>query len=765
MQGLKYVSWYWREESGVEMPESWENRKTYDLYLPFKENWFNQQEKILIVTDYVFNLDLKDGRLLGSSQMATMWGNLIKYSIKYSGAKTILPYGFINLNYFKTFDLSPDERREANKFAARRVLYFINKYKPTRVALVGDDCSKVLSELLGVKDPYLLNKRGQCIPVEYKGHTFSLVTAFAPQNVLSEDGRIADNDKVILYANLLGYTGQTLSSVWINQRKYQIPETPIKPIYIDDIEKFDKFFDMLLDATSQGKPIALDVETVGLTVYDNPILTIQFAFSAKRGFFLPLNHRDSPFSPRELNYMVKKLRSWLGKKDVGETYLIGHNLKFDLRILRQYFGIPYIYYPVWCTLAAEYLLNENQVGLKNFGTPAYGLAQVLASYGNYHYYTAAFSKKDRMTIANVPLTLDVIQYGVADVQLDYALHQIQCVRAADMDFDGNSYLPYYRKAVLRLMSNIVSTMSLLEQRGTTIDLNYLMSQLATDSQTNVIIAEAEKKFDEFESVKKVNSRLVKDKGIPSNGLFGKVSTNLFNIAKEAHKQMLFFDILGLKPLKIGKKGVGCIDKIFQKEYSDVPEVATLTKLNKIKKLKSSYIDAFYNFVGCSHDGKKDSRLRAGFGFQDIVTGRSNSFKPSLQQIPEHGEFAKIIKRMFVAPEGKLIVKMDASAHEVRCLHLDNYIDTLSGKIQLGRLLEMKNPPLIKSFNHDTGVIEYRPLGYRSKHVTKENMLNVTYEGGSAKLTENHEVWSVTRGQYVCTKDLLADEEVIIDEEN
>lgn len=38
----------------------------------------------------------------------------------------------------------------------------------------------------------------------------------------------------------------------------------------------------------------------------------------------------------------------------------------------------------------------------------------------------------------------------------------------------------------------------------------------------------------------------------------------------------------------------------------------------------------------------------------------------MQQIPSHGNLAKIIKRIFIAKEGFILVEFDFSAHEVRC---------------------------------------------------------------------------------------------------
>jgi hypothetical protein len=83
------------------------------------------------------------------------------------------------------------------------------------------------------------------------------------------------------------------------------------------------------------------------------------------------------------------------------------------------------------------------------------------------------------------------------------------------------------------------------------------------------------------------------------------------------------------------------------------------------------------------DSAHDFALRAAFGFFTIVTGRLNSFKPSLQQVPNHGKLAKYIKRAFVPPVGCMNIKFDYSAHEVRCWSILSYDQALANSFQQG----------------------------------------------------------------------------------
>jgi hypothetical protein len=183
-----------------------------------------------------------------------------------------------------------------------------------------------------------------------------------------------------------------------------------------------------------------------------------------------------------------------------------------------------------------------------------------------------------------------------------------------------------------------------------------------DAERNKVI----KALSETKGVKKANQILIKQSGAPSVGLWGRVNLNLFNIRKEAHKQLLFFEVLKLDPIFLKKDGTGKIDKEFQAKYADVPEVALFNELTKLNKLYNAYVKSFIRQWADDPDMRFDTRIRPRFGYLDVVTGRTSAKKPSLQQIPSRSEMGKNIKRLFVTEKGRIIIKVDYAAHEVRC---------------------------------------------------------------------------------------------------
>ncbi len=283
-----------------------------------------------------------------------------------------------------------------------------------------------------------------------------------------------------------------------------------------------------------------------------------------------------------------------------------------------------------------------------------------------------------------------------DVQGPFGIH-LQQQKEADTQrmCAEDSYGDHYRRFMLLQMSNIIHDFSHMEQVGVHVDLPYLLGLMQKDSIINKRIQEFEAEFYALPSVKKANKLICERAKTQANGLFGKVDSWLFKFATAKHMHCLFFEVLELEPISYGvpDKKTGeptpSIGKEFQLAYkAKFKEVELLERISKLKHLKSSFIEAFYKKVTESEDGRLDSALRPGFGFFDVVSGRSNSFNPSLQQTPTRTAEAKFIKRMFIAAFKKFIMKLDFSAHEVRCWSYAGQDFKLGGLFKIGRQMRM-----------------------------------------------------------------------------
>lgn len=640
--------------------------KPYNIDWAITDNWKKAKNKVLVVVEFVPSIDLKEKSLMGHTLSQQTYSNLFDYTFsevkKLSSRIKQSDWGFmfVNFNHFKWFDLSPQQKDVCIGAATKRMRRIIKKIPHTHLLLMGDTvAAKILD------DPDANTKR--LWVHDYKGtptvNTIGIDRSFSASK--SDDDDL--DDDAIDQANILGYASRCIQNLILGYNPYRIDVKPRAKL-IKTIKEFDALYKEL----KKAKRIAVDTEGTSLETIENKLATIQFATSSDIGYVIPWYHQDSTWSVSEFKYLRKKLRKLFTSngteyKGTKTKFLIGQNFGYDIRVLSKELNIRYWSHNTWDLMAGEFLLDENIKVLRTYGTSAYSLAQICMNYGCDFYYTATFSKAQRTLIAHQELTQEVLDYTTMDVQVMIAIQEQQMKRSSNiLHVDDKPYTKDYHRLMLTQLSSMIRVMSVMKYRGNTIDIEYLLSLLRPDSPISSKIDELTKEFYELPEVKKASKLLNEDKGAPSGGLFGQ-SFSSFNLSKKAHLQTLFIDVLGLEPLRYGKKGDPSFDKMFLKTYEEENRsVAIINDLNKLGKLKSSYIDAFYGHVEDSHDGRIDKRLRPDFGYTGVVTGRSNSSKPSFQQIPEHSADAKIIKRMFISPPMVLPFEADYSAHEVRC---------------------------------------------------------------------------------------------------
>ena len=640
--------------------------KPYNIDWAITDNWKKAKNKVLVVVEFVPSIDLKEKSLMGHTLSQQTYSNLFDYTfseVKKLNSKVKQSdwgFMFVNFNHFKWFDLSPQQKDVCIGAATKRMRRIIKKIPHTHLLLMGDTvAAKILD------DPDANTKR--LWVHDHKGtptvNTIGIDRSFSASK--SDDDDL--DDDAIDQANILGYASRCIQNLILSYNPYHIEVKPRAKL-IKTIKEFDALYKEL----KKAKRIAVDTEGTSLETIENKLATIQFATSSDIGYVIPWYHQDSTWSVSEFKYLRKKLRKLFTSngteyKGTKTKFLIGQNFGYDIRVLSKELNIRYWSHNTWDLMAGEFLLDENIKVLRTYGTSAYSLAQICMNYGCDFYYTASFSKAQRTLIAHQELTQEVLDYTTMDVQVMIAIQEQQMKRSSNiLHVDDKPYTKDYHRLMLTQLSSMIRVMSVMKYRGNTIDIEYLLSLLRPDSPISSKIDELTKEFYELPEVKKASKILNENKGAPSGGLFGQTFSS-FNLSKKAHLQTLFIDVLGLEPLRYGKKDDPSFDKMFLKTYEEENRsVAIINDLNKLGKLKSSYIDAFYGHVEESHDGRIDKRLRPDFGYTGVVTGRSNSSKPSFQQIPEHSADAKIIKRMFISPPMVLPFEADYSAHEVRC---------------------------------------------------------------------------------------------------
>ena len=461
------------------------------------------------------------------------------------------------------------------------------------------------------------------------------------------------------FVNLIGQFIQHLQTGIRGANRYKLKVPNVQDLIIqtvDTMDKFDAFYDRLLETDI---PV-FDTETESLNRKVNKILTFQWLLPTETGwydlFFIPFDHKESTWLPEERQIIKQKLRRYF--ENVRSTYIIGAGLKFDIVQITNQLGVRWLNHRVYDIQAGEFVFDENLKFLSKFVGKPFALDGIERRYG-YERPIDVMDKEDRKNMASQPLEV-IRDYGMLDVITPWHIHYVQIQEAKRRGYT------MFKRLVADQLGNTIISMASMEARGMMANAAHLQRLVMPDSEINTTIQTLLDRFKNSEAAIRINDRMVEERGWQSVGMFG---TNekpwLFDISKKAHQEELFFDELRLEPLRHGKLGEGSTDKAFQAAYIHVPEVQWFQDLSKMLTIKQNFVDTLHDRLVTEPDALNDGRIRPTFDYRYVLTGRSSSRDPNSQNQPSRGKLAKIVKGIWIAPTGKVLLKPDFNAHEVR----------------------------------------------------------------------------------------------------
>lgn len=650
----------------------------YELSIPKCASWETSKTRILILMQTVDSRDLKMRGMLADKAVRTCVVNALKYSLsnarKYDVDLKQPAYIVAPFNRKRHLNLKGPARKGAENEFATHAHKLIRKVKPTHVFISGDEAMTAMWPEID-KHNY---KRGWVHDLKSGDHEVKVVSSLDFSRLLEQQGK---------FANLLGFWCRHLTNLMLGKHPHSLNGLVPNPKYIDTIEKFDR----LMDRLEVEEVFAIDTETRDLSVLGNALYTVQFALESKPdvGYVVPVDHPlQDCWTKDERKYVKKRLRKLIGSRK--KKMMIGFNIMYDLRVLRRCLKLAIIWHDIWEITAGEHDLDENISSLADFGAKPGNLAAVLCSYECDYYFTAEFGKEDRSTIAAVkPTNKGFQKYGAMDVQSLLYIRKQQIRRAAKKDIEGHNYKPYYTRHVIDQMGDTAHQLSHLREDGSLVDVQYLRHLVSADSPLRTEMRRLAKLFRLFPEVQEANATVLGNSGMKAKGLFGK-SKSAAKWAlkfKPDHLRILFFDIMGMEPVNETKQGEKSVDKAFVAEYETRNHiVAAYGEYAKLGKLMSTYAKGWLKKLRSNRDSIEDQHLRSDYSFFDVDTGRLNSKNPNLQQIPSRGKLAKIIKHMFIAKKGTLLIRYDYSAHEVRVWSYVGGDKILAGVFKVGQKL-------------------------------------------------------------------------------
>lgn len=676
----------------------------YSILPQATRDWGSAERRILFVLESADGNDIRAGRMFAPTQgkrgeeqnlMVATFPNVLEQAWnlyqEYLGNNSLesgraAPDFCVATTYFnacKYYHLKDYQRTNAMLSCAKRAIGIAERMKPTDVIICGDTAAYYMLPQEADRE-ILPFKRGWVVDRCIGKHECKVTTTLDIEQLYNVSGDDEDDsgDDSSGPADLLYYVCRNWCNAFAGHHLHSIAHVKPNPVPVDTMDKFDKLYRRLVET---DEPIGFDTETAGLEAYSNKFFTHQYAFDPSKAYVLFLDHPNTPFNATQLDIIKTKLaKFWAARSKKNRKLIVGMNLAFDLKVVRAQLNIPLVYHQMWDVAAGELLLDENialfdrkkwRVGMGTIKTTQGNLRAITTAYGNDYYWPKAqggsgpndFGKDNRATIGHLNITTDrsALSYCAMDAQGPLALRLAQLERADKIRLTKTrTYRESFERHVSNQMSNTVHSISHMHQNGSHIDMPYMEMLASAESPLLKVKAAVNKELNTLETVADANKILLKAKKMRSTGLFGQ-ATSLFDVQKGDSLPVLFFNVLGLKPLKHTDTGQPSIDKKFLAEYAPTCREAELVADYRVaQKLHGTYVKGWLSKMKERLDCALDNCLRPSFGFF-IVTGRLNSFDPNLQQVPSRGSSASIIKKAFVPRKNRVNMAWDFNAAEVR----------------------------------------------------------------------------------------------------
>lgn len=329
---------------------------------------------------------------------------------------------------------------------------------------------------------------------------------------------------------------------------------------------------------------------------------------------------------------------------------IWHNGKYDSGFLNVYYGDS-IARVDNDTMLMHYALNEQR------GT--HGLKQLASEYLGADSYAdllnAWFKGADTENVkdfSKIPERV-LFPYLAKDAAYTYQLYE---VLKKEIESD-----PDTRKLYYHLLMPANDMISGIEDRGMLIhvcELNRLKRVRKRRMRDQVAKMRSLIELEmERQGLKITNAQDVDELAVVAPNIKGVFNAERFNPNSHKHVFFVLFHLFKLKPTPPipGMRVVLSTSKEVVNMLPSHPFVDVLREYRSNAKEYSTYL------IGIERKLDTDLRLRSTIKIHGAETGRLSSARPNVMNIPRNG----IIKRMFIAPEGYVLIEIDYSQAELR----------------------------------------------------------------------------------------------------
>ena len=475
---------------------------------------------------------------------------------------------------------------------------------------------------------------------------------------------------------------------------------------------FEKDLIDFFNQTPADGVVGIDTETTGLDVLTDKLVGISVC-NGKSCLYIPVNHISYVSKSRISTQIdIDRLKEIFGNvfKEKPNIKWVYHNAKFDLGVLRTFFGYP-VPKPYWDTMLASCLFNQDEEHSLKF---------------QYNKYIATEDEGvNRFDNLFKGITFDIVPIDVAtiyagkDAFMTFELYEYQKSLMEKRDFEGIKYVMENIEMPLLPILEDMHRIGVNMNQGMINDLYEKFSIKLEEAKVKVY-EEIDKYKDQIDRFRREHYDIKLDDPI--------------NIASPLQLSTLFYKIIGYKT-KSGK-GTG------EAELNEINTPLTLALIDYRKM--SKLIDAFLVSLP-KRLNPVDNKIHTSLNQYGAATGRFSSSDPNLQQIPSRG-VGKDIRKIFGASKGYILMSSDFSQQEPRCLA------SLSGDVKMQEaymigkdlyatmasdIYKMPYADCMEFYLDENGkkTDKTNPEGKKRRSATKSILLGIMYGRGVPSIAE------------------------------
>ena len=385
---------------------------------------------------------------------------------------------------------------------------------------------------------------------------------------------------------------------------------------------------LLMKKLMQQTSVCFDTETTGLKSLEVELIGIAFSWEIGKGYYVSF-----PEDQGETQTILEEFRAFFESETIEK---IGHNLKYDIKVLSNY-EMP-VYGKLFDTMIAHYLINPDM---------RHNMDVLAETYLNYQpvSITELIGKKgkNQLSMRVVPVK-DQTEYAVEDADIT-----LQLKEHFTKELESGNVTKLFNEVELPL----VSVLTAMEIEGINLNTDFL-KELSVDLTNDI-------------------QRLEQS--------IYELAGEEFNIASPKQLGPILFDKLKLvdKPKKTKTGQYSTAEDVLSYLAKDHEIVANILEYRQYKKLQSTYVDALPNEIN-----PKTGRVHTVYAQAVAATGRLSSNNPNLQNIPIRTERGRQVRKAFVPrDENHVLLAADYSQIELRIIAALSEEETMIQAFQNG----------------------------------------------------------------------------------